>query len=987
MCFLTAALLFYLLDSISCVQFVAPLNMGGVVGYVQFDSMAQTATVNVSGAGSCGPLNFSLSEFPVMYGHFAQPCSRANIGSSVFNFTADPNSNINVSGLFDQRPNLDDFSLTLQTCNSTKVCTVVSQGQTHLTRQARFTGPIAGNIYIRLNTGEMNPRLLVDLVTIGQVNASQTNITLFGSTSTAASCNVLLGSLNTSTLTSLGVVKVGTPLQSEKTRLDQISFNISTTRFLFFRIESGHKCAQIYNVSEKWVTAAVNMRGIKGYFSFRQASPFDTTELRVNLTNLQNKVGPYHVHQFPVPSVRSPQSSQCSNASVGGHLNPFQVNTADPSYPRVTGSTHDRYEIGDLSAKHMSLANRNEVDEVFTDFNLPLFGQNSIVGRSVVIHQTNGDRYACASISYPGEVIVARARFQSPVIGEIWFTQLKNNPLSDVSIFTDLLYGNSTMTATRNHNWHVHTYPISSERDDDERRCSTTGGHWNPFNISTGDSSYALHCAPSRSLSCEVGDMSGKHSTINLGIEAGGVEAKNFFTDVTSWLPGSGIIGRSVVIHQAERGGPRIACANVTMVRVPKASLGNWFGPGMSNGQVLFSQAVPQGPTTINVSLMNLNTIAGGYHVHILPIKPGSEEPCSNANIMGHFNPLAWNVSNSPSPGNGTVDQYEIGDISGKFGMLNDLNQLEALYMDPNMPLTGPYSIVGRSVVVHHANTSRLRCANILADRDTDGQFIIAKAVFNGTVTGTVRLRQQMFPDGSTGDITLDVSLQSGERENPTVVSLFITNNRMGADSQCKNVGSTYNPFNMTSPNSCSLQYPLSCVVGEISTRQGPFRLTEGQLYTDRIIQLSGDNTVVHRSLVLKNGSRIIACADILPESPSAEQTFLGVTNFSRYDFRRRVANVLQLEMARVTILPSSPLPAAGGRCQQVNFMVSGSVSTELLRSVKTSELMGMFRESDSCTDVTPSPPPSAVSPLVPGSFLLGLMFAAACLLPSTTYL
>uniref|UniRef100_A0A3B4U410 Superoxide dismutase copper/zinc binding domain-containing protein n=1 Tax=Seriola dumerili TaxID=41447 RepID=A0A3B4U410_SERDU len=136
--------------------------------------------------------------------------------------------------------------------------------------------------------------------------------------------------------------------------------------------------------------------------------------------------------------------------------------------------------------------------------------------------------------------------------------------------------------------------------------------------------------------------------------------------------------------------------------------LTDWFGPGMSNGQVLFSQAVPQGPTTINVSLMNLNTIAGGYHVHILPIKPGSEEPCSNANIMGHFNPLAWNVSNSPSPGNGTVDQYEIGDLSGKFGMLNDLNQLEALYMDPNMPLTGPYSIVGRSVVVHHANTSSI---------------------------------------------------------------------------------------------------------------------------------------------------------------------------------------------------------------------------------------------------------------------------------------
>ncbi|XP_040891131.1 uncharacterized protein cusr [Toxotes jaculatrix] len=982
---LTAALLLSLLDSISCVQFLARLNMGGVTGQVQFDSTSQTATVMVSGAGSCGPLNFSLSEFPVMYGHFAQPCSEANIGPSSFTFAAASNSTVNVSRLFEQRPNLDDFSLTLQMCNATKVCTIISQGKMLLTRQARFTGPIAGNVYIRLNTGETNPRLLADLVTIGQVNASQTNITLFGSMSTAASCNILLGSLDTSSLTNLGVVKVGTPLQPEKSRLDNPGINISTG-FLLFRMESSYKCAQIYNVPEKQVAAVVNMRGIKGYFLFRQASPFDVTELRVNLTNLQSRVGPYHVHRFPVPPVRSPPSSLCSNDNVGGHWNPFELNTNDPAYPKVPGSTHDRYEIGDLSGKHMSLAGKNEVDTVFTDFNLPLFGQNSIVGRSVVIHQTDGARYVCASISYPGEVIVARARFQSPVVGEIWFTQLENNPLSDVSIFMDLSYGNPAMTPTRNHNWHVHTFPISSERDDDKGRCSTTGGHWNPFNINTGDSSYALHCGPSSPLSCEVGDLSSKHSTINLGTTVGSVEAKNFFTDVTSWLPGSGILGRSVVIHQAERGGPRIACANVTMVRVPKASLGSWFGPAMSNGQVRFSQAVPQGPTTINVSLMNLNALAGGYHVHILPIKPDRAEPCSNANIMGHFNPLAWNVSNSPMPGAGTVDQYEIGDISGKFGMLNGLNQSEALYMDPDMPLTGPYSIVGRSLVVHYANGSRMRCADISADRNADGQWTIARAVFNGTVTGTVRLSQQMFPDGSTTDITLEVTLQSSSRQNTTVASLFITSNRMGANnSQCNALGDTYNPFNMTSMGStCSLENPLSCVVGEISARQGPVTLNEGQLYTDSIIQLSGDNTVVHRSLVLKNGDSIIACANILPESPAAEQTFLSVTNFSRYDFRRRVANVLQLDMSRVTILPGSPLSAADGRCQQVNFMVSGNVSTELLSSVKTSEEMGMFRESVSCTNSISTG--SGFLPLMPGSFLLGLMFAAACLLPSTSY-
>ncbi|XP_074538569.1 uncharacterized protein cusr [Halichoeres trimaculatus] len=976
MCLLTAGLLFSLLGFTSCVQFEASLNMGGVTGNVVLDSDSQMASVNVTGAGSCSALNFSLSIYPVKFGHYDEPCAERHIGVSIFEFEATPIGTVNVTQLFQNYSNLDDFSLTLKTCNGIDVCTVVTRSGMRVTQQARFTGPIAGNVYIRFNKDQTSPRVLTDLVSIGGVSVSQPSITLFGYMSTDTNCMALLGSLNSSALTDLGVVKVGSPSTPMKSRLDLSSFNYG---FLLYKMNSSYKCAMIYTVASKKVRAVMNMKGIKGHFSFSQPSPFDVTEVKLNLTGLGKKVGPYHVHLFPVPPAQMLESSQCSNDNVGGHWNPFKVNTGAPTYPNGPGQTHDMYEIGDLSNKHMSLTNKNDAEGSFIDYHLPLFGQNSIVGRSIVIHLNNGSRYVCASIGYPGEVVVSRARFHTPVVGDIWFSQLKDNPLSDVSIFMDLAYGNPSTTPTKNHNWHVHTYPISSANDNDVNRCNTAGGHWNPVSINTTDSSYARDCGPSQPFSCEVGDLSNKHSPINLFANPGKVEGKNFFTDVTSWLSGSGITGRSVVIHEANRGGPRIACANVTMVQVSKASLGTWFGPGMTGGQIRFSQAVPQGPTSINVSLMNLNAVASGYHVHILPILPGSKEPCSDANILGHFNPLGVNISNSPEAGTGTVDQYEIGDISGKFGLLTGLNELQDTYMDQNMPLTGRHSIVGRSVVVHYPNGSRMQCADIKADMDTGGHMTIARASFSGAVTGMVMMYQQIFPT-SSDEVMIEVNLQSAMRQS-TSLSMAIRSNRVGtSNNQCNSVGDVFNPFNMPlNSSNCSPETSMYCAVGEVSERHEPISQMMRQVFTDSLIRTTGDNSVVHRSLVLSEGENIIACADILPESPSAEQTFPTVTEFNRYDFRKRVANVLQLDMSRVTILSGSPFNAAVENCQTVNFMVSGTVSSNLLNSVKTSPMMGVYRESVTCTG-------NAGLLLLPGSFLLYLTFAAACLLPSLLY-
>lgn len=679
------------------------------MGSVHFNSTLGEAVANLTGTGMCDSLNLTLSVFPVRYGTFREPCLETNIGASVFNFSiSSPVSTTNVSSLFNQMSTLDALSLTVMTCNRTKACAVVRREEHVRTWRARFFTPVAGNVYFRQIAGEEGATVLADLYHIQQSAASLMNVTVLTSTSSVANCEVLLSSsANLVGQTTLGQLHVGSPVTPVKSRLHISSFNGSAIRFILLHISTSNSsvCAQIRVLEEKVVRSHVNMRRIKGVFMFRQASPFHTTMITVNLTNLRRLVGPYHVHNFPLPETRSPPQDRCKNNNIGGHWNPFSVDVSSPAYPSGPGSTHDLYEVGDLSSKHGFLTDMEEFVGSFMDWNLPLFGPNSIVGRSMVIHEPNGARFVCSSIGYPGPVMVGRAVFQFPVVGSILLTQLTSNPDSDVSIFLDLSHGAPSTTASRNHNWHVHMYPISSETDDNRMRCSTTGGHWNPFSVNVTDATYATNCRPESPFACEIGDLSSKHQTLNLGPEVGVLAAKSFFTDSTFLLGEA--IGRSIVIHAENRGGPRIACANLTHLRFPAAMTGTWLGGGDSSGSVRFSQDSPQGLTNINVSLSNLGKIVGGYHVHILPILSG-REPCSNDNIMGHFNPFNINTSSDPDPAVGTTDEYEVGDLGGKFGVLRSLEELQGHFMDSNMPLSGQNSVIGRSVVLHHLDGRRL---------------------------------------------------------------------------------------------------------------------------------------------------------------------------------------------------------------------------------------------------------------------------------------
>lgn len=77
------------------------------------------------------------------------------------------------------------------------------------------------------------------------------------------------------------------------------------------------------------------------------------------------------------------------------------------------------------------------------------------------------------------------------------------------------------------------------------------------------------------------------------------------------------------------------------------------------------------------------------------------EFPCEEISLYGHWNPLNVEPSSSPRAYYGTPDQYEVGDLSGKFGTLDNHTIYKSFYNDSLLTMFGPRSILGRSVVIH----------------------------------------------------------------------------------------------------------------------------------------------------------------------------------------------------------------------------------------------------------------------------------------------
>ena len=363
----------------------------------------------------------------------------------------------------------------------------------------------------------------------------------------------------------------------------------------------------------------------------------------------------------------------------------------------------------------------------------PLMGAHGIWGSSLVLEGPARERICAALIPQAdsGHLKLAEAIFTSPVAGKVFLQTLSLGERIETKIFTNL-YHVVSAGGSSTHKWQIFiTDVIGSNRR--RQSCNFLNIKYDPEN--KPDES----CSKDNPSGCKDGDLEGKFGSVKVGKQES-MFSKKYYMDPSLSLPnlrGSRML--YLVLYDADHTDSFLACAQINMIK-PKVAKVTFMNDGVS-GEISFKQDSAFHPVFVTETLSGLHDGAGSFHIHEFPVPPRmflDDAVCGQTG--GHFNPYNKDKSSSPPPGEGSSDQYEVGDLSGKYGDLKLKERVNGSFVDPSLSLYGARSIIGRSVVIHKSpKPERWVCANI----EEDVAKITAVATFTYPVAGKIMFRQE----------------------------------------------------------------------------------------------------------------------------------------------------------------------------------------------------------------------------------------------------
>jgi len=387
-----------------------------------------------------------------------------------------------------------------------------------------------------------------------------------------------------------------------------------------------------------------------------------------------------------------------------------------------------------------------------------------------------------------------------------------------------------------------------------------------------------------------------------------------------------------------------------------------WHGNGAPTpltGRLELIQDTELSATHTLVELQGLGGTASTYHIHEIPVQPQLEFACSGDAVGNHFNPWHWDPANSTA--NGTPDQFEAGDLSGKYGHLDERRTVKEVYNDTNLPMFGATSIVGRSVVVHkHAKGERWACSTVGWGWDPDeARQVTAIASFHhplGFAWGYIRFSQVVYNDGSATDTVIEVRLKYPGKTNRETTqghkwSVYVNPVSFDASvkfkqARCTAAGYRWNPtfIQLADPNDhgfyseeCGPEAPLRCEVGDLSGRHGPIAIGgQAYVFNDVNLPLHGDwfNSALGKSIVVHDpdgSGDVMACANIEPDKDIIKYAVIKtLPSFNLANFIEEVQAVMGVPEWFLFLDARETKSLHDGKCLQILLHFRGPHASQL---------------------------------------------------------
>ena len=381
-------------------------------------------------------------------------------------------------------------------------------------------------------------------------------------------------------------------------------------------------------------------------------------------------------------------------AAVGDVYNPEGVDMELSDYPMRCQGDHSECAIGDLATRHSPLTGNDTGTFVeYRDFNLNLYGPNTVVGRAMTLKRLDTDEtLSCCNIEVPTNARVLRARYDDGVFeGEITMTLPQYDYLDytkneNTIIMVDLARIDGGPANIPMLGWQI-------QRGFADESCSNLEDVLGPPRMSIvipGDP--GTGCSPTEHRECRLGDLTTKCGPLQL--ENNRIRAQ--CTDNQLGLTSFSTLDRTAV--SITQGNTILDCAQLN----EQMSAGGYVNFGFNGGyaNLAFSQLSQNDPTMYRSYVIGLNGQAGNIVVYDGP-------DCDNlGNVLDY-------PGNLPEPNPKTSDQYPVGELGPKMGGVMDKDYLRTQGLSSNIPLTGTVNILDKPIAVLYENGTVWGCGMV----------------------------------------------------------------------------------------------------------------------------------------------------------------------------------------------------------------------------------------------------------------------------------